>query len=155
MNAMQPWLAACRKLKGCGGSERGSPFSSSSPGMEVGNQQHGVVGTPIWGEDVCSQAGCCRHGHHECPTLLSRAGALSPNWVVKMGTPHDPTTRAGMEQHSPTRHQRIPAWHQHGVSAAQKEQGELQHLCTAFPCCLRTPGSVTHPAAIAALLPRS
>lgn len=69
--------------------------------------------------------------------------------------PHDPTTRAGMEQHSPTRHQRIPAWHQHGVSAAQKEQGELQHLCTAFPCCLRTPGSVTHPAAIAALLPRS
>lgn len=29
-------------------------------------------------------------GHHERPTLLSRAGALSPNWVVKMGTP--PTT---------------------------------------------------------------
>lgn len=90
MNAMQPWLAACRKLKGCGGSERGIPFSSSSPGMEVGNQQHGVVGTPVWGEDVCSQAGCCRHGHHERPTPLSRAGALSPNWVVKMGTPPRP-----------------------------------------------------------------
>lgn len=58
--------------------------------MEVGHQEHGVVGTPVWGEDVCSQAGCCRHGHHERPTLLSRAGALSPNWVVKMGTPPRP-----------------------------------------------------------------
>lgn len=72
VDRLQLWLAEHSNPPAFGGSKWGGVSAPQHnqwvEAEQEGNQQHGVVGTSVRGEDACPQGGCSRQGHGGVPT---------------------------------------------------------------------------------------